>query len=315
METIFNNPRAQSPFWLCTPNHSLVVSIDAFPLLWAESQIKTGAGIGRNDMDNYPLCAYPLPLLGDDAADQPLARKVRNLKWFGNPVMWLKGDVLRAHPFPVEEYEDKRNEFNEEIALRIAIQLESSGFYNATNGAWHDVSNDLASLDLNKPSDRDRVRQWQRGGSDSLLDACDVGTIMQCSVSVREAIGVVNDMFGPALLVSGVMGANGLINDIDRVLSTKLDEDLTVYTLLVSRLGMQYAGSIMTDEQEAQWQSWVGDLSPLRVSSEPLCSRIAVSYLTDMMMMLSQVVGEYYDIIDDAWKDIYEFRKEISKAS
>jgi len=317
-DNVDDQDRADPPFWLCQPKHSLIVSSNPFSVLWTETQIKQGAGLDQDDLDNGALCAYPMPPLGDNAIDQPLARKVKDLKWFGHPIMWLKGDILRPHPFPVAENEEPRSEFDSEIYLRLALQLEVTGFYNSAKGEWSDVTKDLGAaegeeLDVDDPFDQARIRAWQDGEPDEVFDSYDLGEIIKYNFPIHDAVGLVEDLLGSALIVSGVLGAYSLVTEIDRVLDSRVENDISAYTTLVSMLGASYAGTLMTDAQDDSWLERMHQIDALYRENPELPMRAATAFLSDMRETLNHIVADNQDVIDDALDIIQVLQSDIAK--
>lgn len=319
MDTPSDNVEAQAPFWFCQPKYSLIASADPLSVLWIEAQIKQDSGLDQDDLDNQPLCAYPLPPLGDNARDQPLARKITNLKWFSHPIMWLKGDILRPHPFPVQEGDEPRDEFDSEIALRLALQLEVTGFYRSASGEWYDIAEDLGEtpdvgLNVDDPFDQARIRAWQNGEPDEVFDNYDLGAIIKYNFPIHDAVGLVEDLLGPALIVSGVLGSFKLVEAINSVLDSRIEEEISAYTTLVSVLGASYAGPLMSDAQDDSWIARMGQIDALYKENPLIPVRAATMYLSEMRDTLNSIVADHQDVIDESLDVVQSLQDDIAKA-
>lgn len=305
--------RPEAPFWLCPPGYSIIVSRSPLTALWLETQVNALAGFDPEDpvLDNGPLCAYPMPPLGDEAIDQPLARQVENLNWFGHPIFWLKGDILHAHPFPVEEDEEPRDEFDSEIYLRLALQLEVLGFYDSTTGAWHDVAKNLG-VDINDPFDVARIRAWQSGEPDEQFDTFDFGEIVKFNYPIHAAAAVAADLLPYAFIASGAVGAYSLVTEIDKALDSRAASVISNYAILVSALGMSYSGFLMTEEQYARWEKRMKRITALFNRSTILPAKTASAYLLEMREVLNYIVTDNEDVVDDAVNVIKSLQKDLA---
>jgi hypothetical protein len=284
-------------------------------VLWLEATIKQQAGLPLDlVMTNDPMCAYPLPEIGEYSADQPLARQVQNLQWFGHPIFWLKGDILRAHrfedPSPPPDIEAVRDEIDLEIALRLALQLETLSLYRPEDGTWFDITKRL-SIDIEDPFDIARIHEWQAGEPDAELDAFDLGAEILEMFPLDEAIMSVQDLMGHALLISAVIGAYALINDAERTLDSYIQSEVSAYTVLTSDLGYVYTHPLMSDEQADRWMEQSQLITELADQGEIPLER-ASSLLSEMVTVLKSFVDDNEDVIDESFAVIEEIRAVIA---
>ena len=307
--------RAESPFWLCMPGFSLIVSTNPMSVLWLEATIKQQAGLPLDMvMTNDPMCAYPLPEIGADAVDQPLARQIGNLQWFGHPIFWLKGDILRAHrfedPSPAPGIEAERDEIDLEITLRLALQLETLSLYRSEDGTWFDITKRL-SIDIEDPFDIARIHAWQAGEPDAELDSFDLGAEILELFPMDEAIMSVQDLMGHALLTSSVIGAYSLVGDAERVLDSYIQSEVSAYTVLVKDLGYLYTSPLMSDEQESRWLQQSSTIMHFADQGEIPIEQ-ASSFLAEMIAVLQGFVDDNEDVIDESFEVVEQIRAVIA---
>jgi len=307
--------RAAPPFWLCKPGYSLIVSTNPMSVLWLEATIKQQAGLPLDLMVTHdPMCAYPLPEIGEYASDQPLARQVDNLKWFGHPIFWLKGDILRPHLFtdlvPPPGMPAERTEMDIEITLRLALQLETLSLYRPADGTWFDITERL-SIDVDDPFDIARIREWQNGEPDAEFDSFDLGAEILEMFSINDAALSVQDLIGNALLTSSVVGAYALVKDAEQALDSYVQSEVSAYTILTSDLGYIYAHPLMSDEQADRWIEQSQHITALSDQGEiPL--EQASALLSDMLAVLNGLINDNDDVIDESFEIIEEIRAVIA---
>jgi hypothetical protein len=168
----------------------------------------------------YYGIGYPLPEVGEDAPDQPLARQVGTFAHIGHPILWLKGDILKPHTVVETRYRDpdsddewqrvasgeKHIEMENEIAARIAAHLEFSRVYSSKTGQWVDVVADIMDLDVRDPFVSTRIRKWQDGAPDELFDNFDLQDHMAKTIDQDEVMQFVEVMF-PVSAISCTLAA------------------------------------------------------------------------------------------------------------
>jgi hypothetical protein len=122
--------------------------------------------IVSNAITATPLVNYPLE--GHPA--QVWAQVNPASLW--HPLMWLperlagRYDILDADGQTFAEDDDT-------WAVRVALELSASGMYDAETGTWVDVLA-LYGLDVDDPATLERLRRWQTGGTDPILDVIDL---------------------------------------------------------------------------------------------------------------------------------------------
>ena len=100
-------------------------------------------------------------------------------------------------------------------AVRVCLELSASGLYDAESGTWLDV---LAryGLDVDDPTTLDRIRSWQAGASDPVLDTIDLSDLVDIDDrhwALETAIALMGDL-KPA---SWALLANDMLVTIDEI--------------------------------------------------------------------------------------------------
>ncbi|WP_276972025.1 hypothetical protein [Ferrimicrobium acidiphilum] len=319
MDSIFDKlpwdgQRAKPPFWMSMPLDSLIVCFDPNTLLALELEFKRNSGLPLEfPLTVDPMCAYPLPEVGLLAGDEPLARKIINLEWFDHPVAWLRGDILKPHSFnsPAEN-DQERIEFDVEIALRIALQLEVSGFYQSKNGIWIPLS-DRLGIDLADPFDVARIQAWQAGEPDSVFDSFDIGAEISDLLPIDEAIVATQDTIGYALLASGAIAAYRLAEDVERFIDEQNTSMLATQAISVVDLGWDFCHAFLTDSETDAWEAMNSALV-LMTDGDALSTETALQFLNTALPILRRIAQDNDDMVDEAYHVIAEIRASIRDA-
>lgn len=145
----------------------LLVSRD--PLVAAARLVEFVAetGIEPERLVADPVTALPIPIhfrgkTFDDVHPYAL--------W--NPLFWLPEDVALRVRIQENETSEPRTETDAEWALRICIELGTSGLYDPEAG-WVDVLA-LYGINIDDPADLDAIQAWQAGLPDERFDAIDL---------------------------------------------------------------------------------------------------------------------------------------------
>jgi len=159
----------EAPKWTARAGEHLVVNLLPSLVIDRYAKLTEVFGLPEFQLASIQgLVSYPLPLVQDGSGLEPLARKITNFDALSHPMVWLKGEITRQHPY-TNEAGDTVLESPEMVALRLAIMLEKSGLYDPMTGAWSDVTQ-MLNLDLNNPFDRSMIEQWQAGEPVDVLD-------------------------------------------------------------------------------------------------------------------------------------------------
>lgn len=161
-------------------------------LVYARYQAHTG--VPHVDMHTSTLVTVPVPMppVGGFTEGRRWPNTRAEMMW--HPLMWLPDWVTARYEF------DGRRESDDEMSVRICLQLMECGLYDPASGTWADTLAE-AGLDVDSPSDVERVRRWLAGGDDSLLDALaeDVSDIMDSTPMATPEIAEHLDLTMPEL--------------------------------------------------------------------------------------------------------------------
>jgi len=89
-----------------------------------------------------------------------------------NPLFWLPEDIALRIRIQETPNAEPRPEQDAEWALRIALEVSSSGLYDAETG-WVDVFA-LYGINPEDPNDLEAIQAWQAGLPDERLDSIDL---------------------------------------------------------------------------------------------------------------------------------------------
>jgi hypothetical protein len=151
------------------------------PLEVASSTLRSAAryrtwaadtGIGAEWVTPQPLCCVPLPVY---PAGWPAGRR----RWPGlrpammwHPLLWLPERLATRYTL-LDKTGGRSAEPDDVWALRVCLEVQASGLYDADTGSWLDVLS-LAGLDGDDPDTATRVAAWLNGRPDPVLDGLDL---------------------------------------------------------------------------------------------------------------------------------------------
>ena len=151
------------------------------PLEVASSTLRSAAryrtwaadtGIGAEWVTPQPLCCVPLPVY---PAGWPAGRR----RWPGlrpammwHPLLWLPERLATRYTL-LDDAGGRSAEPDDVWALRVCLEVQASGLYDADTGSWLDVLS-LAGLDGDDPDTATRVAAWLNGRPDPVLDGLDL---------------------------------------------------------------------------------------------------------------------------------------------
>jgi hypothetical protein len=151
------------------------------PLEVASSTLRSAAryrtwaadtGIGAEWVTPQPLCCVPLPVY---PAGWPAGRR----RWPGlrpammwHPLLWLPERLATRYTL-LDDAGGRSAEPDDVWALRVCLEVQASGLYDADTGSWLDVLS-LAGLDGDDPDTATRVAAWLDGRPDPVLDGVDL---------------------------------------------------------------------------------------------------------------------------------------------
>lgn len=157
--------------FLTSPGDTLLLTPTAFEAEDRRIQFEEATGLGAYDTVASLLCAVPIPIY----PQTPEGERHRfpgvppTMMW--HPLFWLPlrvGALVRLKNADGTTYQEDPDVH----AARVAMELMMSGLYHSDLG-WLDV---LASVGINidDPAQQNRVRAWQLGGVDPVLDSIDL---------------------------------------------------------------------------------------------------------------------------------------------
>ncbi|MPV50063.1 hypothetical protein GCG21_08600 [Pseudactinotalea sp. HY160] len=223
-------------------------------------QFLTDTHLAPGDVMAATIVATPLP-------DYSRIRQGRR-RWEGlspammwHPLMWLPERLALPYALIDSDIDDpsidspgiddpgaggsagverERLESPTELAIRVALELTSSGMYDPVTGGWVDVL-DLFGLDITTPAVQERVRAWLDGAPDEDLDRIDLSGYIDNPDEPDWAVHVVAELFDDLIAATWHLVAldlAGALTTLDGATTEAILARLsTVTTIATSTIG------------------------------------------------------------------------------
>ncbi|GAB3176156.1 hypothetical protein GCM10027059_50590 [Myceligenerans halotolerans] len=212
---------------LLEPGESLLLPRSALDVALRSTDFVKATGLSPEGVLCTPHVAAPLPRYDAEGYFPARDAVVPAALW--HPLFWLPPEVAGRY---VLELDDGATmvEPDEIWALRLVLQLSVSGLYDVASGTWTDV---LAGHGLDTADDRSlaRLRQWQSGRNDDVLDGIDLTGAFDVPGqdphwALQSALAIMDDVVPAATALL----ADHLITVLD------LDTDLTAQSVTTALL-------------------------------------------------------------------------------
>lgn len=138
------------------------------------SRFAADSGISSDSLLISPLCPTPLPIY-NFASLNPGSRRWPGTRpeMMWHPLMWLPNRVAGRYTYPDDITGEPVRESDEVWIIRVALELEASGLYDAESATWLDVLSEVG-IDITNDFDLGRIEEWLDGSPDTALDGIDL---------------------------------------------------------------------------------------------------------------------------------------------
>ena len=135
-------------------------------------------GLPEEALISTPAVSVPFPRYVDDKPlrGTPGVRPAA-LRY---PFMWLPAGLRERYEL-ADETGGTKLESDSIWALRVALEMFTSGAFNANTGGWIDILA-LYDLDVSDPATAERIQRWWDGEDDELLDAIDISEMFEVDI-------------------------------------------------------------------------------------------------------------------------------------
>ena len=182
----------------------------------------TDTGIDPEWVKPNPLCCVPLPTYPETwpAGLRRWPRVRTAMMW--HPLLWLP-DRLATRYTLVDDNGACSTEPDDIWCLRVCLELQAAGLYDADTGSWLDVLS-LAGLDGHDPDTSRRVDNGLTGGGDPVLDRLDLAEHVDRPGDLDWALHAAIDELPAMRVISWVLTAQDLLDACDALTSSGDDE-------------------------------------------------------------------------------------------
>ena len=196
----------------------------------------TDTGIDPAWVRPNPLCCVPLPTYPDawPAGRRRWPRVRAAMMW--HPLLWLP-DRLATRYTLVDDDDICSTEPDDIWCLRVCLELQAAGIYDADTGSWLDVLS-LAGLDSRRRGHRAKGRQVAAGGADPVLDRLDLAEHVDRPDDLDWALHAAIDELPAMQVISWVLTAQDLLDACDALTPAAVTADLARVRRSASTIAM-----------------------------------------------------------------------------
>jgi hypothetical protein len=199
---------------LTSPGEPLLLARDPIESVIRFGQFAEQSGIDTTELVASHTVAVPLPIWPESwpACTRRWTGARSELMW--HPLMWLPRHLANRVELPVEGNRQRRQESDDEWAIRVALEMTASGLYDQTTGTWLDV---LATVDIDvdQPRAQARLATWLAGGPDSTLDGIDLTHLTSSQEDPHWSSWAAVDLAPVLRRYSWALGSDALIDTLD----------------------------------------------------------------------------------------------------
>lgn len=243
---------------LTEPGDALVMSSSSLESMDRFTQWQELTGMAPSGFTADTMCSVPIPIY---APILPGERRFENVlpQALWHPLFWLPTRV--AGEYRIKTGPDGELE-GESVALRsarIALEMTASGLYDPETGAWIDIMSTVG-IDVDSPTDIERITQWQSGGVDDTLDAIDLDQYLQVAERPNWAMESAMAMLPTMERALWAVLADSLIELIDSAVFPDKGEvnlpDLREATSVAAFLASVHLEDVPVDSPEGASGFW-----------------------------------------------------------
>ncbi len=199
---------------LTSPGEPLLLARDPIESMMRFGQFAEQSGIDTTELVASRTVAVPLPIWPEQWSKGTRRWKGARSELMGHPLMWLPERLATRVEQPVEPKGWRRQETDDEWAIRVALEMTASGLYDQTTGTWLDVLGTV-DIDIDEPRAQARVAAWLAGRLDRTLDGIDLTNLMSDQEDPHWSSWAAVDLAPVLRRYSWALGADALIDTLD----------------------------------------------------------------------------------------------------
>jgi len=193
--------------FLFDEGEKILISRDVIQSAKRLMEFVQATGVSPEDIVTDPVVGIPIPI---HSRGKRFDTVEPDALW--NPLFWLPEDIaLRVRILETENAEP-RPETDAEWAIRIALEVTSSGLYTP-DGGWVDVFA-LYGINPDDPADLEAIQAWQAGLPEPRLEAIDLRQHVTFSDD-NDAFHVAQEMYPLLMSAQWALTAASLIATIE----------------------------------------------------------------------------------------------------
>lgn len=227
---------------LAEAGEPLLMSTSALSVMVRDGDFSELTGIPSAAIMSNPLCAVPLPLY----SRIPEGRR----RWEGtradamwHPLLWLPSRLAFRYDISIEGDEGEAFLESDDVwAIRMALELSTSGLYDPESGQWVDILHTV-NIDVDNPTHVARVQNWLDGAPDEDLDAIDLTEYLDLpdrDWALESAIALLPEL----RQATWALMANDLLSTLDDSLDPANPQSLETIRAVVAVI-LTLSGSIL----------------------------------------------------------------------
>lgn len=164
----------------------LLLARGAFGMAVKYNEMLEATGLPSEAIISDPIVSVPMPRYEKEYTGEGNRWPSVKAPMLFHPLFWLPKSLSDRYLLTHPDDPNPVLETDQMWMVRVALTLSASGLYDAESGSWVDILATVG-IDIENKADQRRIREWQAGGPDDLLDSIDLTEYLAVKDETNEA--------------------------------------------------------------------------------------------------------------------------------